>query len=46
MENIRKHEDIRLVTNETRYKEPVRKPNFKNGKKLRGKYDGRGNGEE
>ena len=34
MENIRKHKDMRLVTNETRYKKLVMKPNFKDGRKF------------
>ena len=34
MENIRKHKDMRLVTNEDRYKKLVMKPNFKDGRKF------------
>ena len=34
MENIRKHKDMRLVTEETRYKKLVMKPNFKDGRKF------------
>ena len=31
MENIRKHKDIKLVTNEKAYLKNVMKPNFKSG---------------
>ena len=34
MEDKRKHKDMRLVTNETRYKKLVMKPNFKDGRKF------------
>ena len=34
MENIRKHKDMRLVTDETRYKKLIMKPNFKDGRKF------------
>ena len=34
MENIRKHKDMRLVTEETSYKKLVMKPNFKDGRKF------------
>ena len=34
MENIRKHKNIWLVTNETKYKKLVMKPNFKDGRKF------------
>ena len=34
MENKRKHKDMRLVTDEDRYKKLVMKPNFKDGRKF------------
>ena len=34
MENIRKHKDMGLVTNETRYRKLVMKANFKDGRKF------------
>ena len=34
MENIRKHKDMRLVTNKDMYKKLVMKPNFKDGRKF------------
>ena len=34
MEDIRKHKDMRLVTNEDRYKKLVMKPKFKDGRKF------------
>ena len=44
MEDKRKHKDMRLVTDETRYKELVMKPNFKDEEKVQREPDGRGNG--
>ena len=44
MEDKRKHKDMRLVTNETKYKELVMKPNFKDGRKFSENLMGRGNG--
>ena len=32
MENIRKHKDIKLITNRQSYLKTVMKPNFKSGK--------------
>ena len=34
MENIRNHKDMRLVTNEKKYRKLVMKPNFKGGRKF------------
>ena len=34
MDNVRKHKDMKLMTDETRYKKLVMKPNFKNARKF------------
>ena len=44
MEDKRKHKDMQLVNNETRYKELVMKPNFKDGRKFSENLMGVGKG--
>ena len=41
MENIRNHRDMKLVTNEQKYKKYVMKPNFKDSVQIQRKSDGR-----